>query len=573
VQLGAAFAYVLALVLAPAPDPLQGATRRVSLGDTGQEGEDVSSLGTLDLSARRVAFFSVADNLVPGDTNNTGDVFVHDLVTGELLRASVDLSGGNPSDWATSPLLSADGRRVAFESRANDLVPGDTNKLLDVFVRDLELGLTLRASVADGGAQARRECRIGSISGDGTRVSFESDCDSLVPGDSGWFTDVFVRDLEQGWTRRVSVASDGSEANRNSYGGVLSADGRRVAFLSKADNLAPDDTNGFFDVYLHDLVDGRTTLVSLAWDGSIADAPSSDLALSGDGSKVLFSSAATNLVPGDTNGWSDVFLRDLEADTIELVSSPAGGGVANSFSSEVAISHDGLSQVFQSYATNLVPGDDNSQPDIFLRDGTTGALERVNLTSLGQVSKQTCYFPAISGDGRAVVFHSTDDDMVPYDLNDEHDVFVHERWGAAPTVASYCTPSATSIPGCQALLQGHGVPSLGAAQDFTLECGPLPGATLGLLRFNVRGPAAVPLGTLGGFDCIAVGHFDLPAAPAGGSPGQCDGALAFTLADLVDAGPIALPPGATVHTQVWLRDQANPDGFATSNGVWFQVLP
>jgi Tol biopolymer transport system component len=515
----------------------------------------------------------MANNLVPGDTNNSGDVFVHDLATGELLRASVDFAGGNPNEWVGDPRLSADGRRVAFESRATDLVPGDTNGMLDVFVRDLELGLTLRASVADDGAQATLDCHFDSISGDGTRVAFTSKDGALVPGDSGMYFDVFVRDLAQGWTRRVSVASDGSEASRGSFGGVLSADGSRVVFLSRANNLDPADTNSFDDAYLHDLETGRTLLVSQAWDGAVGNGVVSQAVLSGDGTKVAFTSRSDNLLPGDTNGWDDVFLRDLVTGALELISSPVGGGPADFGSNGPSLSHDGRFVLFQSPAKNLVPDDVPGMAELYLRDRLANTLEIVNLTSLGELQTQASYFGVISADGRAVAFHSLDEDLVPFDLNSDYDVFVRERWGAVPTVVGYCAPSATSVPGCEVLLEGHGPPSLAAASGFELDSGPVPGGTLGILNFGARGPAATPLGTLGGLDCIALFHAKLPAVGAGGTPGVCDGGVLHTLADLAAAHPTVVLPGATLHAQLWLRDTGNPDGFALSSGVWFQILP
>jgi archaellum component FlaF (FlaF/FlaG flagellin family) len=198
---------------------------------------------------------------------------------------------------------------VTFASDASNLVPGDTNNHDDVFVRDLGLGTTQRVSVATNGTQANSDSGNPAISADGRYVTFQSYASNLVPGDTNHRTDVFVRDLRSGTTRLVSVASNGSQGNEFSGDPAISADGRYVAFDSQASNPPVSDTSGA--VFVRDLRSGTTRLVSVVTNGS-QDSGGSP-AISADGRYVAFESIASNLMPGDTNHNADVFVRDLKA--------------------------------------------------------------------------------------------------------------------------------------------------------------------------------------------------------------------------------------------------------------------
>jgi Tol biopolymer transport system component len=338
---------------------------RVSVaGDGSQANNDNYSLA-ISADGRYVAFYSAASSLVPGDTNGALDVFVRDRRAGTTQRVSVATDGSQGNGFSYDPAISADGRYVAFDSYASSLVPGDTNGDSDVFVRDRRLGTTQRVSVATNGSQGNGDSASPAISADGRYVAFSSDASNLVPGDTNGALDVFVRDRRSGTTQRVSVATDGSQANGGSP--AISADGRYVAFTSVASNLVPGDTNGFEDVFVRDLKSGTTRRVSVATDGSQGNNDSSVRpAISADGRYVAFESYASNLVPGDTNGLE--FVRDLRLDTTRQVDVAADGGQPNGLSFFPAISADGRYVAFESYASNLVPGDTNHSADVFVRD-------------------------------------------------------------------------------------------------------------------------------------------------------------------------------------------------------------
>ena len=300
-------------------DRLTGATTRVSVATDGsQANSDSVTSGdnetpSISADGRYVAFHSWASTLVPGDTNFDPDVFLHDRVTGATTRVSVATGGAQVNGGSYQPAISTDGRYIAFYSAASNLVAGDTNVTGDVFVRDRVSGATTRVSVATGGSQANGFSGRVAISADGRYVAFNSDATNLVAGDTNGRVDAFVRDRVAGATTRVSVANGGAQANDHIQAvdaPAISADGRYVAFGSWASNMVTGDTNGKQDVFVRDRVAGATTRVSIATSRAQANSDSFVGTMSGNGRHVAFWSQASNLVAGDTNGKQDVFVRD-----------------------------------------------------------------------------------------------------------------------------------------------------------------------------------------------------------------------------------------------------------------------
>ena len=290
------------------------------------------------------------------------------LSGGPIQRVSVASDGTAANDDSWNPNLSADGRFIAFASEASNLVPGDTNGASDIFVHDRQTGTTERVSVASDGTQANNESYDSAISDDGRYVAFSSDATNLVSGDTNGYTDVFVHDRQTGETERVSVASNGSQANNESQSPTISRDGRFVAFNSYASNLIPGGTNGTTDIFVHDRQTGTTERISIASDGSQANGGSSSAAISSDGHFVAFASYASNLVPDDTNSMQDIFLHDRQSGETIRVSIASDGTQANNYSENPAVSEDGRYVAFVSQASNLVPGDTNGHEDIFVKD-------------------------------------------------------------------------------------------------------------------------------------------------------------------------------------------------------------
>jgi Tol biopolymer transport system component len=331
--------------------------------------------------------------------------------------------------------LSADGRFVVFSSLSQNLVSHDDNFFSDVFLRDRATGAIRRVSVDSAGNEANGPSFHGVISADGSAVVFISGASNLVAGDGNGVDDVFVKDLETGAVTRVHVDSSGLESDGPAYNLFwpdISADGSIVAFTSAATNLVPGDTNGFLDAFVHDLESSQTERVSVNSSGGQGNGDSIRPFLGGDGNRVVFESIATNLDPVDSFLNSDVYLRDRSAGTTQIVSvNPAGApgtGSDGFFNSSfnARISADGNCVAFASYAFDLVPGDTNFRADVFLRDLSAGTTRRVSVATGGGQASDDSSFPSLSADGSKVAFSSFASDLVSGDTNQVRDVFVHD---------------------------------------------------------------------------------------------------------------------------------------------------
>jgi hypothetical protein len=368
-------------------------------------------------------------------------------------RVSVSSAGvqGDRDTFASG--ISANGRYVLLSSQARNLVPHDTNDRWDVFVRDRSSNSTTRVSVASDGSQAQATgdpwggSTAGGMSASGRYIVFQSDAKNLVPGDTNAAEDVFLHDRITGATTRVSVSSTGRQANGPSSFATISADGRYVAFSSQASDLVRGDTNGLSDVFVRDLKTGKTTRVSLNSRGRqarchAAYCESTEPALSAHGRFVAFESSATNLVPHDTNRLADVFVRDLRNGKTTRVSVDShgrqgGGDRTNNGSNAPAISANGRYVVFHSADSNLVPGDTNRVFDIFVHDRRTHRTTRVSVSTSGaQANQESLGAVSISSDGRYVAFTSLASNLVANDDNEITDVFLRDLRAGTTTLAS-----------------------------------------------------------------------------------------------------------------------------------------
>lgn len=423
---------VLALLFLPAASAGPGATFRASVATGGAQGNGRSFVPAISADGRFAAFYSDASNLVAGDKNGARDVFVNDRQTGETTRMSVDSSGAEANDDSFAPKISADGRFVTFSSAASNLVSGDTNGVNDVFVRDRQANTTTRVSLAPGGVQPNNGSYSPSISADGRYVAFLSDATNLVAGDTNVSRDAFVVDRQTATTTRASVDSAGVQANLDSVTPVLSGNGRFVAFTSFADNLVPEDLNESSDVFVRDLQANTTTRVSEYQGGFEADFDNLRPAISADGRFVAFDSDAANLAWGDTNDVFDVFVKDRQTDILTRVSVDDSGAEGNGDSLRPSISADGRFVAFYSDASNLVPGDTNGAADVILHDRRSGATKRVSVTATGAEANGDNLRPALSADGRIVVFESDASNLVAGDSNHFTDVFLNDPSATPP---------------------------------------------------------------------------------------------------------------------------------------------
>ena len=436
------FLALLTLLVTPAAAQT---TSVLTSSSAGIPADAPSLYAEISRDARFVAWQSVATTLVPGDANGRADVFRREIATGTTELVSLAWNGAQGDQDSLEPELSADGRCVTFFSYATNLVPGDTNAKPDVFVRDTLLGTTELVSIGLGGAIDDGGNRYPTISHDGRFVAWESLSTNLVAGDTNGLRDVFVRDRLLGTTSRVSVASDGSQGNGDSSDANISGDGRYVAFESDATNLVPGDTNGVTDVFVHDLWTGITVRASLAASGAQGLQPSNDPYLCADGRCVAFDSRASTLVPGDNNGQIDIFVKDLLTGAIERCSVDSAGVEADWDCYDPVLSPDGERVVFFSLASNLVPGDTNVVEDIFLHERTSGLTERVSVGDAGQQGNDACFYPALSADGRLVAFDSFSSNLVAGDANGTRDIFLRERFSI---FHSFCAGDGTLATPC-----------------------------------------------------------------------------------------------------------------------------
>jgi Tol biopolymer transport system component len=378
-----------------------GPVGRVSVSNSGVPAEYITpSFTPVSISAdgRWIAFDSLAENLVAGAE---GGVFVRDTWGNTTAAVSVR-ANGTVDDLADTPAISADGRFVAFVSDDAQLVPGGNGNFYQVFLRDRTLGQTTRVSVKPAGTQGTDDSGHPSVSSDGRYIAFESDSPGLVTGDNNDWTDVFVRDRVAGTTQRVSVYPNGAQADQGGDAPSISADGRMVAFVS-SEAMVAGDTNNQPDVYVRDRVANTTTLASVRTTGTIPNGAGNNPAISANGRYVAFLSVATDMDGTADTDNADVFVRDLVAGTTHRVTHSASGGAASSPS----ISGDGRYVSFESSAADAAAGDTNGVPDAFLYDRTLATTQRVSTNQDGSQLAQGGTRPVISADGQTVAFGST----------------------------------------------------------------------------------------------------------------------------------------------------------------------
>jgi hypothetical protein len=545
----------LLFVLFAATTPAGASTERVSVAFDGTQANGDNASATISADGRFVSFTSRASNLIEGDTNDVYDIFAFDRQSRQTTRVSVSSDGAQANGHSTRSMISADGRFVAFHSVASNLVEADTNGVGDVFMHDRQTGQTSRVSVTSNGTQANGESVITGISADGRFVAFSSWALNLVEADTNGVGDAFVHDRQTGQTTRVSIASDGTQANGENLFDplpVISADGRFVAFQGEASNLVEGDTNGFDDVFVHDRQTGQTTRVSIASDGTQANGDSEAPAISIDGRFIAFSSWASNLVEGDTNGEKDAFMHDRQTGQTTRVSIASDGTQPNGASGAVSLSDDCRFVTFYSLASNLVEVDTNNTYDAFVRDRLRGRTICVSVTSNGTQANGESHLPTISGNGRFVAFSSFASNLVDDDTGQIRDVFV-ASFGEPRAVAD----SYVAVQNVQLSIQAPGV----LVNDFDPEGDPL---TVALVLGPVHGTLALSVD--GSFTYLA-------------SPGFA-GADSFTYkvndgfydsnvatATITTEIPAAIAVKAPNGGQVWKRGTIRPITWASTVGT------
>jgi len=421
------------------------AIERLSVNQNGIEANVGATARDVSSDGRFVVFSSGSSNLVGDDTNGQSDIFVLDRNDGSIERVSVDSDENQivAPYFAVSASISNDGRYICFRSNSPSLVPGDTNGGSDLFVRDRVAGTTERVSLSDTGEQLSGNSH-GEISGNGLYLVFEYSGSEVMMTDTNGVSDIFRRTLSDGTTIRVSVSNEEMEATAGSTGPSISDDGNRIGFTSAADNLIGDDDNSGDDYFVRDISEETTIRVSVAHDGSEQNGSvfQGGGVLSGDGNFIAFSSTATNLVPGDTNGMEDVFVRDLVNETTELVSVATNSStfITDDGSRRPTISPDGRYVGFETSSTQIDSRvNQGIQSHSFVRDRETSTTSTVQISTTGQFGTRSggtdalSFQPYFAADGR-YIFTSDSDNLVQNDTNSQWDVF-GATFGEAPVVS------------------------------------------------------------------------------------------------------------------------------------------
>jgi Tol biopolymer transport system component len=559
----------LALGLAPAALAQGAMFQQVDVSSSGVQGNGITYEIHVSGDGRHAILSSASNNLVPGDTNGQIDGFVRDLVTGTTERISVGVSGQQSNGESAARGVSHDGRYVVFASVGTNLHPSDTESWGDIYVRDRVAGTTELISVLMDSTPSIHNCLQASISADGRFVAFDGGDPNFVPGDTNASGDVFVRDRLLRTTTLVSVSDSGEIGNFSSFSPSISADGRKVAFLSYATNFHPSPTGNHLHVYLRDLDAGKTIAIDLNPWGRLGDDNVMEATLSADGSTVAFVSQASDLVPGVPNsaGAKPVIWRENEPLSIVMFPSGTPGFAGD----RLSLSGDGRYMAFLGQTANWVPGDPTPWWDVFVRDMHLLVTNEVSSLSYAAPANHSSLRCSISDDGRVIGFVSQATNLVPGTLPGNH-AFVRIQ---DPTPGLIYCAASPNVPGCKPLLSVQGTPSAGATSGHGIDVAGTLNAQLGLFVYSTAGAAIQPFGPP--WLCVGPPIRRIAAQQTGGAPPptlDCSGALTLDFNAWIATGADpALVPGTGVWLQGWTRDPTSTFGALLSEALAFQVGP
>jgi len=548
----------------------------ISSDPAGVPGNGFCAAGGSSFDGRWVAFSTKAPNLSP---NSYEQVFVKDLATWGLEYVSLSTSGTPGNDKCTGARTSWDGRYVAFTGRASNLVAGDLNAALDVFVRDRASGVTTRESLGSSGLELNGESFLTDLSVDGRFVLFVSNATNVVPGIATGQFQPYLRDRWTGTVLPMAVSNTGALANGSSFSiaGGVSADGRYVVFPSQASNLVVGDTNGEEYVFLRDTWANTLIRISVGPQGEQGDLESKDPYISDDGSVVVFTSSASNLVTPDANGgFADVLVYDLATGGLERVDHTSGGVQADRWAFGQGLSWDGRFVSFVSDAVNLGQVPELAWDwDAFVYDRVLGTLEQVSPTTPEPELALRC---GISPNGRFALLQ-TDQPWVPEHPAGTQQVYAVDRGPICITPVTYCTGKTNSL-GCDPWVATYGCASASQDSGFTIYGGNVRNNKQGLLFYGLSGPSATPF--QGGTMCVAAPRKRTPIRDSfGSSPpaNDCSGVWSIDLNEFAAGSggghPVGalLLPGTLVDCQWWGRDPGAPFQTALSNAIEYLVGP
>ena len=406
--------------------PTNGVVSRISIAADGTEGDWSTLGGVYSPDGTKVLLTSKATTLVPEpDVNGDRlDLYIRTVATGDVVRVSTNSQGEQGNDASTFASWSPDGTKILFDSVATNLVPNDTNGAPDVFVKDLTSGAVTRVSTDAKGRQVKgSQSNYAAWSPDGTRIAFDSYASTLVPKDTNKEKDVFVKTLATGGIQRISVDAQGKQCEKDSRFPMWSPDSRRVMIATSC-AFEAKDTNKWVDAYVKTLASGAMELVATDSNGAVGNRWSMPDGWAPDGQRIVFTSDSTNLVPNDTNEAEDVFLKNLGTGQLDRISTDAEGGQGSGGSANSVWSPDGERVAFTSDAPDLVPKDTNDKEDVFVKTLSTGEIELVSLTKDGEQGNEVSTEVTWSPDASQVLVVSAASNFVPDDTNESFDVFL-----------------------------------------------------------------------------------------------------------------------------------------------------
>jgi 6-phosphogluconolactonase (cycloisomerase 2 family)/glutamine cyclotransferase len=363
--------------------------------------------------AGRFIAFSTDSPLSPLDTNQLTDVYVTDRMTGLTEPVSVTASGTTGNWHSLQPSISGDGRYVVFRSAASDIA-SPSSAWYNIYMRDRLLDVTTLISKALGSSTAANTFSISpQISRDGKTITFWSNSSDLVADDTNLLYDIFAFDVNAQSLNRINVGPGGIEPiGGNSFESWPSADGRYIGYWSHATNQVIGDTNAAADVFLLDRQTGTTQRVSVKSDGTQGNGSSDHLSLSDDGRFIAFQSNATNLTSDNVTGLKQIFLKDMLSGSITLVSKPFDGTSPNGQALFPTISGNGRYISYYSDASNLIGGDTNGVPDVFVYDQVLGTTRSLSRSPSGELGNAPSDYARMSRDGSVIVFNSAANNLV-----------------------------------------------------------------------------------------------------------------------------------------------------------------
>lgn len=520
-------------------------------------------------SGRYSIFESNARGLAPLNLMSYRLVFRYDLATGERVLVTPDATGSGPADGHSyHPDISADGRYAVWYSTATNLVSPGTNTATHVYLRDLTTNTTLRLDAGAPPLGSTIVSSLATITPDARYVLYRTNA-AYDPVDTNGFEDVYRYERATGNHELVSVTASGVVGDLGSLVASISDDGRFVAFASRARNLVPGDTNNQTDTFLKDMNTGALNRVSITAGGVEANSTCNLPTISGDASAIVFYSRADNLVPNDTNQTEDVFRWSRATGGLEMVSVSSSGAQGTEWSlCEVgAINNDGTQIVFSSPAPNLVPGDGNGETDVFVRDVVLGTTTRVSLDFNGGELAGQSQFGKMSGDGHKISFLSRASDVVPgvviLPAFSPYVPYVVDRLslGVAGETSCAAAPNSTLSAGAIGLSGS----TLVAANQLTATAAQLPPSAFGIFIVSDAVDFVANPGGSAGNLCLGgtIGRFN-GAGQIQQSTAAGRISLPIDLMRLPLGGAfVAAAPGETWHFQAWTRDTLQ--GVPTSN--------